>query len=86
MKSLRAASSSIVPKLFSCAAEVRERNVVTSVYFSRLLYTCTMRNRRPTMRAERKMRLIFCGWASVATSKSLGTLPSRRSRTAPPTT
>jgi hypothetical protein len=39
----------------------------------------------PMMRALRKTRRISFGRASVATSKSLGFLPSMRSRTPPPT-
>jgi len=48
--------------------------------------TCTRRKRRPMISARRKSGLICSGRASVAMSKSLGVMPSSRSRTAPPTT
>ena len=54
------------------------RNVVTSM-ISRPKRTCTMR-RRPMMR-ELRNRVRTSGVASVAMSKSLGTLPSSESRT-----
>ena len=49
-------------------------------------WTCTSRNRRPMMKARRNSGFTSSGRASVAMSKSLGLMPSRRSRTAPPTT
>ena len=63
-----------------CAA----RNVDTSMT-SLPTWTWTRRKRRPMMNARRNSGLTCSGVASVAMSKSLGSMPSSRSRTAPPT-
>ena len=47
--------------------------------------TCTRRKRRPMTREFRNNSLMSLGVALVATSKSLGVRPSKRSRTQPPT-
>lgn len=61
------------------------RKVVTSIVSCPII-TWTIWKRRPMMRERRKARRISSGVASVATSKSLGSAPISRSRTAPPTT
>ena len=48
-------------------------------------WTWTSRKRRPMMKARRNSGFTCSGVASVAMSKSLGSMPSSRSRTAPPT-
>src|SRR3954471_10376064 len=48
--------------------------------------TCTIWKRRPMMRERLNTERTSSGVALVATSKSLGRMPSSKSRTAPPTT
>src|SRR6266436_214740 len=69
----------------SVSVAVRERNVETSTVSSPNI-TCTSLKRLPIRRERRKILCTSSGYASVATSKSLGRRPSNRSRTAPPTT
>jgi len=92
------ASSACVPKTLSesmrpCSSVCSEstsrvkcaRKVAVSTV-SAPQSTCTIWKRRPMMRERRKIERTSSGVALVATSKSLGRMPSSRSRTAPPTT
>ena len=65
---------------------LRARGTSTLRALPRPTWTCTRRKRRPMMYARRKSGFTCSGVASVAMSKSFGVRPSRRSRTAPPTT
>ncbi|CFN70091.1 Uncharacterised protein [Bordetella pertussis] len=94
VKSRRAASSSWLPNTLSrrmrpCSSvswssEAGARKVEVSM-ISWPNTTCTSWKRRPMMRARRNSGRICSGVALVATSKSLGSRPTIRSRTAPPT-
>src|SRR3989454_2466948 len=61
------------------------RKVDTSMIFPPRKKMCASRNRRPIRRELRKVSLTWLGCALVATSKSLGRIRRRRSRTQPPT-
>jgi hypothetical protein len=92
------ASSAWVPKtlsesmrpcssvLSSSASRVKCARKVAVSTISGPQSTWTIWKRRPMMRERRKTERTSSGVALVAMSKSLGVRPSRRSRTAPPTT
>src|SRR5438067_3788919 len=96
VKSRRRASSSSLPKTLSCrmsrscgrscsSSSGLARKVETSMILPPRKKTCASRNRRPISRELRNVSLTWLGCALVATSKSLGRIPSSRSRTHPPT-
>ena len=74
----------IVPNRSSVSAVEAPRNVATSIS-APALRTWARRKRRPISRQLRNTSLTCSGLASVATSKSFGSRPSKRSRTPPPT-